>query len=166
MTTGYSPYRGTNVSGTLSNIGGNAYPAGNAGGGSVDIYDLMDDNFDHKKLRFIGGSQIGVGGYPGGGPGNITFAGGVSSASMGGTFKATQKDKYLQTKTVLSSTPFAPDLPTTDNYVDLDPHYTDIYGDPLARLRTPQGIPFRPEHMLLVHSPIVPLRGSSSISGS
>src|SRR2546425_12140692 len=134
MTNGYSPYRGTNVSGTLSNIGGNAYPAGNAGGGSVDIYDLMDDNFDHKNLGFIGGSQIGVGGYPGGGPGNITFAGGVSSASMGGTFKATQKDKYLQTKTVLSSTPFAPDLPTTDNYVDLDPHYTDIYGDPLARL--------------------------------
>src|SRR5438132_12034743 len=94
----------------------------------------MDDNFDHKNLGFIGGSQIGVGGYPGGGPGNITFAGGVSSAIMGGTFKANQKDKYLQTKTVLSSTPFAPDLPTTDNYVDLDPHYTDIYGDPLARL--------------------------------
>ncbi|TMI58765.1 hypothetical protein E6H14_04590, partial [Candidatus Bathyarchaeota archaeon] len=134
MTNGYSPYRGTNVSGTLSNIGGNAYPAGNAGGGSVDIYDLMDDNFNHKDLGFIGGSQIGVGGYPGGGPGNITFAGGVSSASMGGTFKTSQKDKYLQTKTVLSSTPFAPDLPTTDNYVDLDPHYTDIYGDPLARL--------------------------------
>src|SRR2546428_10589579 len=123
MTTGYSPYRGTNVSGTLSNIGGNAYPAGNAGGGSVDSYDLMDDNFDHKNLGFIGGSQIGVGGCPGGGPGNITFAGGVSSASMGGTFKATQKGKFLQTTTVLSSTPFAPDVPTTDNYVDLDPHY-------------------------------------------
>jgi gluconate 2-dehydrogenase alpha chain len=53
---------------------------------------------------------------------------------MGSTFKATQKDKYLLTKTTLSSTPFAPDLPTTDNYVDLDPHYTDLYGDPLARM--------------------------------
>src|SRR5947208_16236046 len=53
---------------------------------------------------------------------------------MGGTFKTSQNDKYLQTKTVLSSTPFAPDLPTTDNYVDLDLHYTAIYGDPLARL--------------------------------
>ncbi len=134
LTNGYLPYKGTNVSGTLSNIGGNAYPAGNGSGGSVDIYDLMDDNFDHTGLGFIGGSQIGAGGYPGGGPGNITFAGGVSSASMGGTFKATQKDKYLQTKTNLGATPFAPDLPTTDNYVDLDPHYTDLYGDPLARL--------------------------------
>lgn len=135
MTNGYSPYKGTSVSGTLSNIGGNAYPAGNAGGGSVDIYDLMDDNFDHTGLGFIGGSQIGVGGYPGGGPGNITFAGGVTSTSMGASFKTTQvKDRYLQTKTNLGATPFAPDLPTTDNYVDLDPHYTDIYGDPLARL--------------------------------
>ena len=134
LTNGYTPYRGTNVSGTLPNNGGNSYPAGNGSGGSVDIYDLMDDNFDHTSLNFIGGSHIGAGGYPGGGPGNITFAGGVSKTSMGGTFKATQKDKYLPTKTTLSSTPFAPDLPTTDNYVDLDPHYTDLYGDPLARL--------------------------------
>jgi len=134
LTNGYLPYQGTNVSGTLPNIGGNAYPAGNGSGGSVDIYDLMDDNFDHTGLNFIGGSEIGAGGYPGGGPGNITFAGGVSSASMGPSFKTTQKGKYLPTTTTLSSTPFAHDLPTTDNYVDLDPHYTDMYGDPLARL--------------------------------
>ena len=140
LTNGYLPYRGTNVSGTLPNNGGNSYPAGNGSGGSVDIYDLMDDNFDHSVSAlagdppFIGGAEIGAGGYPGGGPGNITFAGGVSSASMGGTFKATQKDKYLPTKTTLSSTPLAHDLPTTDNYIDLDPHYTDIYGDPLSRL--------------------------------
>jgi len=134
LTNGYLPYKGTNVSGTLPSNGGNAYPAGNGSGGSVDIYDLMDDNFDHTNLNFIGGTEVGAGGYPGGGPGNITFAGSVSSASMGGTFKATQKDKYLPTKTTLSSTPFAHDLPTTDNYIDLDPHYTDIYGDPLARL--------------------------------
>src|SRR5438552_15826755 len=99
----------------------------------------MDDNFNHSASAlngsppFIGGAEIGAGGYPGGGPGNITFAGSVSSASMGGTFKATQKDKYLPTKTTLSSTRLAHDLPTTANYVALDPHYTDIYGDPLAR---------------------------------
>src|SRR2546427_10837095 len=105
MTNGYSPYRGTNVSGTLSNIGGNAYPAGNAGGGSVDIYDLMDDNFDHTGLGFIGGSQIGVGGDPGGGPGNITFPGGGSSARMGAQFQTNQKNQELQTKTIGSATP-------------------------------------------------------------
>jgi gluconate 2-dehydrogenase alpha chain len=114
--------------------GGNSYPAGNGSGGSVDIYDLMDDNFDHTGLNFIGGSQISMGSYPGGGPGNITFAGGASSGSMGGTFKAAQKDKYLPTKTTVSSTPFAHDLPTTDHYIDLDPHYTDMYGDPITRM--------------------------------
>jgi len=140
LTNGYLPYRGTSISGTLPNIGGNSYPAGNGSGGSVDIYDLMDDNFDHSAAGlngnppFIGGAEIGFGGYPGGGPGNITFAGGVTSASMGPVFKATQKDKYLPTKTVLASTPLAHDIPTKDHYVDLDPHYTDIYGDPLARL--------------------------------
>ncbi|MGI0091828.1 MAG: GMC oxidoreductase, partial [Nitrososphaerales archaeon] len=132
-TNGYLPYAGTNVSGTLPNIGGNAYAAGNGSGGSVDIYDLMDDNFDHTGLNFIGGSQVGMGSYPGGGPGNITFAGGVSASSMGSTFKATQKDKYLPTKTDVGSTPLAHDLPTTDHYFDLDPHYTDMYGDPVAR---------------------------------
>ncbi len=136
LTNGYLPYTGPNVSATLPNIGGNAYPAGNGSGGSVDIYDLMDDNFNHANISppFIGGSEIGFGGYPGGGPGNITFAGGVNSKSMGGPFKVLQKDKYLPTKTNLGSTPFAHDLPVTDNYVDLDPHYTDVYGDPLARL--------------------------------
>jgi len=134
LTNGYTPFKGTNVSGTLPNLGANSYSAGNASGGGFDIYDLMDDNFIHTGLNFIGGSEISFGGYAGGGPGNITFAGGVSAASMGSTFKTTQKDKYLQTKTVLGSTPFAPDLPNTTNYVDLDPHYTDAYGDPVSRL--------------------------------
>jgi gluconate 2-dehydrogenase alpha chain len=134
LTNGYAPYKGTNISGTLPNIGGNNYPAGNGSGGSVDIYDLMDDNFDHRNLGFIGGNQISFGSYPGGGPGNITFAGGVTKASMGSDFKATQKDKYLPTTTTLSTTPFAHDIPTKDHYVDLDPHYTDMYGDPLSRL--------------------------------
>src|SRR3989475_7803686 len=135
LTNGYLPYTGTAASGTL-NIGANSYSAGNASGGSVDIYDLMDDNFDHTNLSFIGGAQIGMGGYAGGGPGNITLAGNVSPSNPGGggTFKAEQKDKYLPTTTNVGATPFAPDIPTYDHYVDLDPHYTDIYGDPLSRL--------------------------------
>ena len=135
LTNGYAPYTGTAASGTL-NIGANSYSAGNASGGSVDIYDLMDDNFDHTNLNFIGGAQIGMGGYAGGGPGNITLAGNVSPSNtgVGGTFKAKQKDKYLPTTTNVGATPFAPDIPTYDHYVDLDPHYTDIYGDPLSRL--------------------------------
>jgi len=140
LTNGYLPFRGTNVSGTL-NIGGNSYAAGNGSGGSVDIYDLMDDNFVTPGQNFIGGSQIGMGGYLGGGPGNITFAGGVSApsssnpnGSMGSAFKATQQNKYLPKTVGVGATPFAPDLPTFKNYVDLDPHYTDAYGDPVSRL--------------------------------
>jgi gluconate 2-dehydrogenase alpha chain len=133
MTFGYLPYSGTTVTGTLP-MGGNAYPAGNGSGGGVDLYDFMDDNFDHTNLNFIGGSQISIGGYLGAGPGNITFAGGVTSKSMGSAFKATQKDKYLLKTIPLSSTPLAHDLPTTTHYADLDPNYTDAYGDPLSRL--------------------------------
>ena len=53
---------------------------------------------------------------------------------MGSTFKATQKDKYLPATQSVGATPFAPDLPTLRNYLDLDPHYTDAYGDPISRL--------------------------------
>lgn len=133
VTNGYTPNRGTNISGTL-NIGGNSYPAGNGSGGGYSIFELMDDNFDHTGLNFIGGALCSAGGYLGGGPGNITFAGGASSAAMGSTFKATQKDKYLPTTQSVGATPFAPDLPTFRNYMDLDPHYTDAYGDPVSRI--------------------------------
>jgi gluconate 2-dehydrogenase alpha chain len=135
LTNGYSPYQGTSVSGTV-NLGSNKYPAGNASGGGIDIYDLMDDNFSHSGLNFIGGNQISVGGYAGGGPGNITLAGGVSPSNngVGGTFKAKQKDVYLPTTTTVGTTPYGLDIPTFDHFVDLDPHYTDIYGDPISRL--------------------------------
>ncbi len=142
LTNGYTPYRGTNVTGTV-NIGGNSYPAGNGSGGGMAVYDLMDDNFIHSNISppFIGGGLVSAGGYLGSGPGNITFAGGVSgpssanpNGSMGSAFKATQQNKYLPTKQTVGATPFAPDLPTLMNYVDLDPHYTDAYGDPVSRL--------------------------------
>ena len=140
LTNGYLPFKGSSVSGTLTNMGGNAYPAGNGSGGGVDIYDLMDDNFDHSPTAlgsnppFIGGSQISIGSYMGGGPGNISLAGGSSSASMGSAYKAKQQNKYLPTTIGLGATPLAHDIPVQSNYVDLDPHYTDIYGDPITRL--------------------------------
>jgi gluconate 2-dehydrogenase alpha chain len=133
LTNGYTPNKGTSVSGTLS-IGANGYPAGNGAGGGYSMFDLMDDNFDHTNLNFIGGTLVSAGGYQGSGPGNITFAGGVGSSAMGGPFKATQKDKYLLTKVSVGTTPFTPDLPTYMNYIDLDPHYTDAYGDPISRI--------------------------------
>jgi gluconate 2-dehydrogenase alpha chain len=130
---GYPPYAGTGAFGVLP-IGGNAYPAGNATGGSVSIFDVADDNFDHTGLGFIGGATVGGGGYPGGGPGSFNFFGSAMNPSnIGSGFKATLKNHYLPTKTGVGAVPFAPQIPNTSYYIDLDPHHTDIYGDALAR---------------------------------
>ncbi|MGD0638982.1 MAG: hypothetical protein ABSA72_13180, partial [Nitrososphaerales archaeon] len=135
---GYAPYAGTSASGTVD-IGGNAYPAGNASGGGTDVFDFADDNFDHTGLNFIGGANFSVGGYLGGGPANLSTIGGgyggaVTPANIGSAYKVKLKDMYLVTKQVVGATPFAPDIPTTQKYADLDPHHTDMYGDPLTRL--------------------------------
>jgi gluconate 2-dehydrogenase alpha chain len=129
------------VSGTV-NIGGNAYPSGNASGGAYAMYDLADDNYDHTGKNYIGGwgdpAEIGYGGYVGGlsnGPSNVTIlAGGVSATAAGSGYKAALKNFYLPTSQPVSMTPSAPELPDTRWNVDLDPHYNDMYGDPLARI--------------------------------
>ena len=121
------------ASGTLDNIGANAYPAGNAQG-SWSMLDLADDYFDHKGLDFIGGAYISVGGYAGGGPANFNmYAINPSKSMMGSTFKAGLKDHFLPTKTALNFAPYGMWPPTTDWFYSLDPHYSDIYGDPLPR---------------------------------
>lgn len=123
------------VTGTLANIGGNSYPAGNALGGGYTMLDLADDNFDHTGQNFIGGAYVLFGSYLGGGPGNFNFFAGAPSPSMiGSTFKATLKDRFLPTKLNLTIAPSGMWPPTTDWFIDLDPHYNDIYGDPLPRL--------------------------------
>jgi gluconate 2-dehydrogenase alpha chain len=124
-------------------MGLNSFCAGNAAGGDTFLYDFMDDNFDHTGLNFIGGAQQSAGGYSGGGPGNLTQAGGVSSASQGSAYKATQKSKYQAAATGhVSFGGVAPDLPNTTSYWDIDPHYVDAWGDPCARIThdwTPNG---------------------------
>ncbi len=129
------------ASGTISNIGGNAYPAGNAFGGAYAMRDLADDNFDHTGLDFIGGAFVLFGQYLGGGPSNLQlgFATAPSPNMIGSTFKSSLKDTYLRTKTNLTIAPTGMWPPTTDWFIDLDPNYTDIYGDPLARLTCDYG---------------------------
>ena len=46
------------------------------------------------------------------------------------------KNYYLPTKTTQTISPTIGSLPVTTHYHDLDPHYTDIYGDPLSRVTT------------------------------
>jgi len=123
---------GRNVTGTL-NIGANAYPSGNSQGGGIHILDLADDNFDHTGKNYIGGSRVIVGQYAGGGPGCLGIATNASPANVGSAFKAKQKDVFIPPKTMLTLSGAGNCPPVTDYYVDLDPHYDDIYGDPLAR---------------------------------
>lgn len=128
------------VSGTL-NIGNNSYTCGNALGGGYSIFDLADDYFDHTGLNFIGGAYVLFGIYPGGGPNNFgLYASAPSPSFMGSTFKATLKNAFLPTTTPLLVQPYGMWPPTTDWFVDLDPNYTDINGDPLARLTLDWGM--------------------------
>jgi len=125
---------GANASGSLP-IGGNSYSAGNASGGGNQIYDFADDNFDHTGLNFIGGGTVAVGGYQGGGPGNFSgIAGAATIGTMGSTFKAGLKDRYLPTKLTVALGPAPAELADKRWHLDLDPHHNDMYGDPLERI--------------------------------
>lgn len=132
-----SPNGGTtaSVSGTI-NLGANAYPAGNGAGGGYSILDWADNNFDHTGLNFVGGTLVSVGGYAGGGPANLTVASNFSAANIGSAYKASVKNYYLHTTTTSSLSATVPPLPVTDHYHDLDPVYTDLYGDPISRVTT------------------------------
>ena len=121
------------ASGVL-NMGGNAYPAGNATGGGYNILDWACDNFDHTGLNFIGGVSIGAGTYNGGGPGNLAIGNNASAANIGSTFKAAQKNTFIHSKTAIGMGGGASTLPLTTSYYDLDPNHNDRYGDPIARI--------------------------------
>jgi gluconate 2-dehydrogenase alpha chain len=133
---GVPPPKVASVTGIL-NVGANLYPAGNAEGGAVDILDLADDNFDHTGLNFIGGGMLRLGSYPGGGPKLYDSSAGMlanmDGNSMGSKFKGSLKNFYLPTKTKVTLSMDGPELPDKRWNIDLDPHHTDVYGDPLAR---------------------------------
>ncbi|MDG6925329.1 MAG: GMC family oxidoreductase [Nitrososphaerota archaeon] len=140
LTYGYGQYLSTpGPSGKMANIGANAYPAGNASGGGMEIYDFMDDNFDHTGLNFVGGTSFFMGTYAGGGPNNFEklgggYVGAVGAFQMGSAYKATWKDMYLPTSSFVGLGGVGPDLPTTTNYWDLDPNFVDAWGDPCIRI--------------------------------
>jgi gluconate 2-dehydrogenase alpha chain len=154
------------VSGVLS-VGQNAYPAGNGTGGGFSILDWADDNFDHTGLNFIGGSSVSVGGYAGSGPANLGIANNFSAANIGGAYKASLKDFYLHTKTTVTLSASQLPSPVTTHYHDLDPHYTDIYGDPLTRV-TADGVDANNynlnAHITPLLAPILTKMGASSVT--
>ncbi len=134
-TNGYLPFSGTGgPSGTIPGLGLNSL-AGNGGGGYT-LYEFMDDGFDHTGLTFIGGSEQSAGGYSGSGPTNVSTAGGASAGAQGSAYKKTLQNRYITGGTAarVGFGGMAPDLPNTLNMWDSDPHYSDIWGDPLPRI--------------------------------
>ncbi|MHB8627467.1 MAG: GMC family oxidoreductase [Aggregatilineales bacterium] len=98
------------------------------------IYDFYGDNFDHSALDFIGGGrmyaaggerdpQTSVGGFPIGGSAN--------TPNWGKGWKEELRKNWDSLATI----GFEGDiLPYDDQYLDLDPVYTDSFGLPLLRL--------------------------------
>jgi gluconate 2-dehydrogenase alpha chain len=125
---------GRTVSGTLP-IGYANYQAGNGAGGGFQIYDFADDAIDHTGMAQpgIGGPSLSVGSYTGNAPSDVSVAVGGTVNTIGSTWKATQKNKYIHSSTTVSLAGSGVTVPTTDLLLDLDPFYSDYYGDPLTR---------------------------------
>jgi gluconate 2-dehydrogenase alpha chain len=125
---------GRSVTGTLP-IGQNLYQAGNGSGGGYTIYDFADDNIDHTGMAQpgIGGPTISVGNYAGNAPTDVSTAVAGTASTMGSTWKATLKNKYVPSSINVSLAGSGVTVPTTDLLLDLDPFYSDYYGDPLTR---------------------------------
>jgi gluconate 2-dehydrogenase alpha chain len=111
--------------------------AGNAAGGSYSTYDFANDNFDHSGVSqpYIGGTRNTYGGYASS-PGLIGLGAAGSAANIGSAYKAAQLNRTQVTKQNVSAGGSGMQLPQTTHYQDLDPHYTDMYGDPLPRYTT------------------------------
>jgi len=130
---GYSP--STSSASVQLNIGANTYCAGNGAGGGYAMMDLNEVNPDYKHpttfLGHIGGNYIGD--YMGSGPATITSHL-PSRTAFGSTWKAGLKDEKIPSKIRFGIGTSGPTLPMLEHFVDLDPHYSDIYGDPNARI--------------------------------
>jgi gluconate 2-dehydrogenase alpha chain len=133
LANGYTP--ATSSASVKLDVGGNAYVSGNAAGGGYSIMDLNEVNpaYNHSDdLTFMGGVNLGFGTYLGSGPNTFTTHL-PSRTNFGSTWKAGLKDEKIPSKITATLSGTGPNLPLLENYIDLDPHYTDIYGDPGAR---------------------------------
>lgn len=106
----------------------NLYMGAGALGATVD--DFNGDNFDHTGLDFLHGGEIYItqtGRRP---IVNNSVPPGVER-SWGSEFKKASVNYFNSS---LSISAQGAVLPYVDNYLDLDPTYTDEYGDPLLRM--------------------------------
>jgi gluconate 2-dehydrogenase alpha chain len=106
----------------------NPYMGAGALGQAIDEFN--GDNFDHGPVGFIGGGYIALwttGGRP------ILQQTSVPSGTPGwGSAWKAARAKYYQR--VLSIATHGSVMSYRDSYLDLDPTYRDVYGNPLLRL--------------------------------
>lgn len=99
--------------------------------GTTGMYidEFNAENFDHSALGFIGGATI-----------SATTTGGrpiqqmplsAKAPTWGAGWKQAIKDSYLHTMNIGSSGSV---MPYKQCYLDLDPTYKDVYGQPLLRM--------------------------------
>lgn len=100
-----------------------------AGSTGTIIDEFNDDNFDHTGLGFFGGGYIGV---------NVTSGRPINSRRLppgtprwGTAWKQANADWYAHSCSIGAQ---GSCYPHRENYLDLDPDYTDSFGQPLVRL--------------------------------
>jgi gluconate 2-dehydrogenase alpha chain len=100
-----------------------------AGATGTIIDDFNDDNFDHSGLGFLGGGYIGL---------NVSSGRPIGSRRLppgtprwGTAWKKANADWYAHACAVGVQ---GSCYPHRHNHLDLDPDYTDAYGEPLLRI--------------------------------
>lgn len=108
----------------------NVNPFMGAGALGQAVDEFNGDNFDHGPLGFLGGGYIALwttGGRP------ILQQHGVPEGTpkWGGGWKRAMHENYLKSVSVATHGSV---MSYRDSYLDLDPTYRDVYGNPLLRL--------------------------------
>ena len=110
-------------------VGKNTNPFIGAGGNAMAIDDFNGDHFDHGPLGFVGGSPVWCNQA-----GTKPIAGvpvPAGTPGWGSAWKQAVKDSYTST---VSFDVHGSNMAYNDTYLDLDPTYTDNFGQPLLRM--------------------------------
>ncbi|HEY4080608.1 MAG TPA: GMC family oxidoreductase [Burkholderiaceae bacterium] len=99
--------------------------------GSTQVYmdEFNNDNFDHTGLGFLGGAGINSSMFSGRPIGNRRLPPGTPR--WGTAWKKANADWYAHSMAVGMQ---GSCYPHVENFLDLDPTYTDSYGQPLVRM--------------------------------
>jgi len=106
----------------------NPFMGAGALGQAVDEFN--GDNFDHAQYGFVGGAYIALW-TTGGRPILQQRALPEGTPKWGAGWKKAAHENYLKSTSIAASGSV---MPYRNSYLDLDPNYRDVYGNPLLRL--------------------------------